>query len=50
MELDGTEADTKMAGDDLIQLTSGRQLEYLTFPGRQQGRADLQCGALETLS
>ena len=34
MELNGTEADTKMAGDDLIRLTSGHQLEYLTFPGQ----------------
>src|SRR5271169_1310288 len=49
MQLDGTKADAEMTGDDLIGLAPGHQLEYLTFAGCQQGRADLQRGAFETL-
>src|SRR5258705_8537748 len=49
MQLDGAKADTETAGDNLVGLARGYEFEYLTFAGCQQGGADLQRCALETL-
>ena len=49
MQLNGAKADAEMAGDDFVGLARGHQLEYLTFARCQQGSAELQCGAFETL-
>src|SRR5580700_3685441 len=49
MQLDGTEADAKMTGDDLVRLSRGHQLKDFAFARCQQGYTDLQRGAFETL-
>src|SRR5690348_854594 len=49
MQLDGSKANAKMAGDSLVGLARRDQLKDLPFAGCQQSGTGLQRGALETL-
>src|ERR1700751_2366776 len=49
MQLHRAEADAETAGDALVGLACGHQLENLALAGCQRGHADLQRGAFETL-